>query len=60
MILAGQFPDWWAYITAPLPAARSGGSVLGFALDTRQNHGVWGGMSEQERRLRARKTCTGT
>ncbi len=22
---------------------------LGFALDTRQNHGVWGGMSEQER-----------
>jgi hypothetical protein len=23
---------------------------LAFALDTRQNHGVWGGMSEEERR----------
>lgn len=23
---------------------------LAFALDTRQDHGVWGGMSEQERR----------
>jgi hypothetical protein len=29
---------------------------LGFALDTRQNHGVRGGMSEQERRLWARTT----
>ena len=29
---------------------------LAFALDTRQDHGVWGGVSEQERRLRARKT----
>jgi WhiB family redox-sensing transcriptional regulator len=33
---------------------------LAFALDTRQDHGVWGGMSEEERRPRARKTCTGT
>ena len=33
---------------------------LAFALDTRQDHGVWGGMSEEERRLRASKTCTGT
>jgi WhiB family transcriptional regulator, redox-sensing transcriptional regulator len=23
---------------------------LGFALETRQDHGVWGGMSEEERR----------
>ena len=27
---------------------------LAFALNTRQNHGVWGGMSEEERRPRAR------
>jgi WhiB family transcriptional regulator, redox-sensing transcriptional regulator len=33
---------------------------LAFALDTRQDHGVWGGMSEEERRLRAGKTCTTT
>jgi len=33
---------------------------LGFALDTRQDHGVWGGMSEEERRPRARKPCTRT
>jgi WhiB family redox-sensing transcriptional regulator len=33
---------------------------LAFALVTRQRHGVWGGMSEQERRLWARKTCAGT
>ena len=33
---------------------------LAFALDTRQDHGVWGGMSEQERRPRARKPCTRT
>jgi WhiB family redox-sensing transcriptional regulator len=33
---------------------------LTFALDTRQDHGVWGGMSEEERRPRARKPCTRT
>ena len=33
---------------------------LAFAMDTRQDHGVWGGMSEEERRLRARKTCART
>jgi WhiB family redox-sensing transcriptional regulator len=33
---------------------------LAFALDTRQRHGVWGGMTELERRLWARKTCAGT
>ena len=33
---------------------------LAFALDTRQDHGVWGGMSEQERRLQARKAHTRT
>jgi WhiB family transcriptional regulator, redox-sensing transcriptional regulator len=26
---------------------------LAFALDTRQDHGVWGGMSEEERRPQA-------
>jgi WhiB family transcriptional regulator, redox-sensing transcriptional regulator len=40
-------------ICARCPVRRQ---CLAFALDTRQNHGVWGGMSEQERRLRARKT----
>jgi WhiB family transcriptional regulator, redox-sensing transcriptional regulator len=44
-------------ICAGCPVRRQ---CLGFAVDTRQNHGVWGGMSEQERRLWARKTCTGT
>jgi WhiB family redox-sensing transcriptional regulator len=33
---------------------------LAFALDTRQDYGVWGGMSEEERRLWAGKTCTRT
>jgi WhiB family redox-sensing transcriptional regulator len=33
---------------------------LAFALDTRQDHGVWGGMSDQERRPRARKPCNRT
>jgi len=33
---------------------------LAFALDTRQVHGVWGGMSEDERRPQARKTSTST
>src|SRR5271163_344740 len=32
---------------------------LAFALDTRQNHGVWGGMSEEERRPRARNPVAG-
>ena len=40
-------------ICARCPVRRQ---CLAFALDTRQDHGVWGGMSEQERRLRARKT----
>ena len=40
-------------ICAGCPVRRQ---CLAFALDTRQNHGVWGGMSEQERRLRAGKT----
>lgn len=31
---------------------------LAFALGTRQEYGVWGGMSEQERRQRAGKACT--
>jgi WhiB family transcriptional regulator, redox-sensing transcriptional regulator len=38
-------------ICAGCPVRRQ---CLGFALDTRQDHGVWGGMSEQERRPRAR------
>jgi WhiB family redox-sensing transcriptional regulator len=33
---------------------------LAFALNTRQDHGVWGGMSEEERRPRAGKRCTRT
>jgi WhiB family redox-sensing transcriptional regulator len=33
---------------------------LAFALHTRQDHGIWGGTSEEERRPRARKTCTRT
>jgi WhiB family transcriptional regulator, redox-sensing transcriptional regulator len=33
---------------------------LAFALDTRQDHGVWGGKSEEERCPRARKPCTRT
>ena len=33
---------------------------LAFALDTRQDHGMWGGMSEEERRPWARKPCTRT
>jgi WhiB family transcriptional regulator, redox-sensing transcriptional regulator len=33
---------------------------LAFALDTRQDHGVWGGMSEEDRRPLAWKTCTRT
>ncbi|HEV3292850.1 MAG TPA: WhiB family transcriptional regulator [Streptosporangiaceae bacterium] len=33
---------------------------LAFALDTRQDHGVWAGISEHERRLRATKIPTGT
>jgi len=33
---------------------------LAFALDTRQDHDVWGGMSEEEHRLRASKTYTRT
>ena len=44
-------------ICAGCPVRRQ---CLAFALDTRQGHGVWGGMSEQERRLRARKRRTGT
>ena len=40
-------------ICARCPVRRQ---CLAFALDTMQDHGVWGGMSEQERRLRARKT----
>jgi WhiB family transcriptional regulator, redox-sensing transcriptional regulator len=39
-------------ICARCPVRRQ---CLAFALDTRQRHGVWGGMSEEERRLRARK-----
>ena len=44
-------------ICAGCPVRRQ---CLMFALDTRQGHGVWGGMSEEERRPRARKTCTTT
>jgi WhiB family redox-sensing transcriptional regulator len=44
-------------ICAGCPVRRQ---CLAFALDTRQNHGVWGGMSEEERRPRARKPCTRT
>jgi WhiB family redox-sensing transcriptional regulator len=33
---------------------------LAFALHTRQDHGVWGGTSEQERRRWATKTPTRT
>ena len=44
-------------ICAGCPVSRQ---CLAFALDTRQRHGVWGGMSEHERRLCARKTCRGT
>jgi Transcription factor WhiB len=29
-----------------------------FALNTRQNHGIWGGMTEEERRPRAEETRT--
>jgi WhiB family transcriptional regulator, redox-sensing transcriptional regulator len=42
-------------ICAGCPVRRQ---CLAFALDTRQKHGVWGGMSEEERRPRARKPCT--
>jgi WhiB family redox-sensing transcriptional regulator len=31
---------------------------LVFALNTRQNHGIWGGMTEEERRPRAEETRT--
>jgi WhiB family redox-sensing transcriptional regulator len=44
-------------ICAGCPVRRQG---LAFALHTRQDHGVWGGMSEQERRLRATKTSART
>jgi len=40
-------------ICAGCPVRRQ---CLAFALDTRQDHGVWGGMTEHERRLSARKT----
>jgi WhiB family transcriptional regulator, redox-sensing transcriptional regulator len=42
-------------ICARCPVRRQ---CLGFALNTRQDHGVWGGMSEQERRPRAEETRT--
>jgi len=38
-------------ICAGCPVRRQ---CLAFARDTRQDHGVWGGMSEEERRPRAR------
>jgi WhiB family redox-sensing transcriptional regulator len=44
-------------ICADCPVRRH---CLAFALHTRLDHGVWGGMSEQERRLSARKTPTRT
>ena len=44
-------------ICAGCPVRRQ---CLAFALGTRQDHGVWGGMSEEERRPRARKPCTRT
>jgi WhiB family redox-sensing transcriptional regulator len=44
-------------ICAGCPVRRQ---CLAFALDTRQDHGVWGGMSEEERRTRTGKTCTRT
>jgi WhiB family redox-sensing transcriptional regulator len=44
-------------ICADCPVRRQ---CLAFALDTRRCHGVWGGMSEHERRLWARKTYRGT
>ena len=44
-------------ICAGCPARQQ---CLAFALDSRQDHGVWGGMSEEERRPRARKPCTRT
>ena len=40
-------------ICADCPVRRH---CLAFAVDTRQDHGVWGGTSEQERRPRATKT----
>lgn len=33
---------------------------LAFALATRQAHGIWGGTTEQERRLAGRTKCTRT
>ncbi len=44
-------------ICADCPVRRQ---CLAFALDTRQEYGVWGGMSEEERRPRAGKRCTRT
>ena len=44
-------------ICAGCPVRRQ---CLAFALDTRQDHGVWGGTSEEERRPRAGKRCTRT
>lgn len=42
-------------ICARCPVRRQ---CLVFALNTRQNHGVWGGMTEGERRPRAEETRT--
>lgn len=35
------------------------GRCLDFALRTRQSHGVWGGLSEEERRARAARPEAG-
>jgi len=42
-------------ICADWPVRRQ---CLVFALNTRQNHGIWGGMTEEERRPRAEETRT--
>ena len=42
-------------ICARCPVRRQ---CLVFALNTRQNHGVWGGMTEEECRPRAEETRT--
>ena len=42
-------------ICADCPVRRQ---CLVFALSTRQKHGIWGGMTEQERRPRAEETRT--
>jgi WhiB family redox-sensing transcriptional regulator len=42
-------------ICADCPVRRQ---CLVFALNTRQNHGIWGGMTDEERRPRTEETRT--